>query len=108
MSKFWFFERKGRPTTVEKNICDKLTDLIYDGTIAQSELEEYIAQYGKAYTDEDLKEMFSYFTGEDLEGNRISNYEDDDYDDDIEDAVEDIIEDKNIPEKLNANQFYLN
>ena len=97
MSKFWFFERKGRPTTGEKEICDRLTDLISDGQISENEIKEYIEEYGKAYNEQDLSELYSYFTGEDLDGNKISDYEDDnynEYDDDIEDAVEDIIEDK--------------
>ena len=30
MSKFWFFDRKGRPTTNEKRICDTFNSLIDD------------------------------------------------------------------------------
>jgi hypothetical protein len=45
MSKFWFFERKGRPTTGEKEICDRLTDLISDGQISENEIKEYIEAF---------------------------------------------------------------
>jgi len=52
MSKFWFFERKGRPTTVEKNICD-------NGKEVLSHLGEYI--------EEPYHLIESYFQGKHLE-----------------------------------------
>ena len=42
MSKFWFFERKGRHTTGEKEICDRLTDLISDGQISENEIKQKV------------------------------------------------------------------
>lgn len=112
MSKFWFFERKGRPTANESRVCDKITSGLNRGMFEKEDLDEYVANYGKAYSEEDLTEMYEYLSGEDLQGNKIENYEDDDsYDDNndgIEDAVEDYIDDSNadkVENPINFNPF---
>ena len=108
MSKFWFFEGKGRPTSSVKNILEKINELIHNGVASQSDVEEYVSEYGKAYNEDDLEEMYSYFSGEDLQGNPISDYDDDEYDDDVEDAVEDMIDDvptDKVDNPINFNPF---
>jgi hypothetical protein len=108
MSKYWFFERKGRPTANESRICDKITSSMNRGLFEKHELEEYIANYGKSFSEEDLTEMYENLSGQDLQGNKIE-FEDDNYDDDgIEDAVEDYIDDSNsekIENPINFNPF---
>jgi hypothetical protein len=108
MSKYWFFERKGRPTANESRICDKITSAMNRGLFEKHELEEYIANYGKSFSEEDLTEMYENLSGQDLQGNKIE-FEDDNYDDDgIEDAVEDYIDDSNsekIENPINFNPF---
>ena len=110
MSKFWFFERKGRPTAKESRICDKINSLINQQIIAKEDVEEYIANYGKSFTEDDLTGMLEYVSGEDLDGNKIEEsqdyYEDDN--DGIENAVEDVIDEKNreqVENPINFNPF---
>jgi len=111
MSKFWFFERKGRPTANESRVCDKITSALNRGMFEKEDLDEYVANYGKAFSEEDLTEMYEYLSGEDLQGNKIENYEDDVYyesKDDIEDAIEDYIDDANsdkVENPINFNPF---
>ena len=40
MSKFWFFDRKGRPTSNEKRICDNFNSLIDGGNVSKNQVEE--------------------------------------------------------------------
>jgi len=81
MSKFWFFDRKGRPTSNEKRICDKFNSLINDGTISANQVEEYVEEYGKPMNEGELDDMFGYLTGEYSSGEK---YEYADSDDDSE------------------------
>jgi hypothetical protein len=86
MSKFWFFDRKGRPTTNEKRICDKFNSLIDEGTVSNNQVEEYLDEYGKPMNESELEEMLGYLTGEDSQGNKY-NYADDDSDDFDDDDI---------------------
>ena len=110
MSKFWFFERKGRPTAIESRICDKINSLINQQIIDKQDVDEYISNYGKAFTEDDLTGMLEYVSGEDLEGNKIQETEDyyEDEEDGIENAVEDVIDDTNreqVENPINFNPF---
>jgi hypothetical protein len=110
MSKFWFFERKGRPTAIESRICDKINSLINQQIIDKEDVDEYISNYGKAFTEDDLTGMLEYVSGEDLDGNKIQNTEDyyEDEEDGIENAVEDVIDDTNreqVENPINFNPF---
>ena len=87
MSKFWFFDRKGRPTSNEKRICDKFNSFIDDGSISRNQVEEYVEEYGKPMNEGELDEMFGFLTGNDSNGNkyeyadeRTEDYDDEDYD----------------------------
>jgi hypothetical protein len=83
MSKFWFFDRKGRPTTNEKKLCDTFNDLIDKGIVSNNQVEEYVEQYSKPMNEDELEEMFGFLTGEDSKGNKYQ-YADEgsnDYDD---------------------------
>ena len=70
MSKFWFFDRKGRPTSNEKRICDKFNSFIDDGSISKNQVEEYVEEYGKPMNESELDEMFGFLTGSDSNGNK--------------------------------------
>lgn len=87
MSKFWFFDRKGRPTSNEKRICDKFNSFIDDGSISKNQVEEYVEEYGKPMNESELDEMFGFLTGNDSNGNKYEyadegtgDYDDEDYD----------------------------
>ncbi len=82
MSKFWFFDRKGRPTTNEKKICDSFNSLIDEGKVSNNQVEEYLEEYGKPMNESELDEMFGFLTGNDSNGNKYQ------YADDINDADE--------------------
>lgn len=86
MSKFWFFDRKGRPTTNEKRICDKFNSLINEGQVSNNQVEEYLDEYGKPMNESELEEMFGYLTGEDSQGNKYEYADADDSDDSVDDA----------------------
>ena len=86
MSKFWFFDRKGRPTTNEKRICDKFNSLINEGQVSNNQVEEYLDEYGKPMNESELEEMFGYLTGEDSQGNKYEYADGDDSDDSVDDA----------------------
>ena len=85
MSKFWFFDRKGRPTSNEKRICDKFNSLINEGTISANQVEEYVDEYGKPMNEGELDDMFGYLTGEYSNGEKYQ-YEDSDDGDDYDDS----------------------
>jgi hypothetical protein len=87
MSKFWFFDRKGRPTSNEKRICDKFNSFIDDGSINRNQVEEYVEEYGKPMNESELDEMFGFLTGNDSNGIKYEyadegteDYDDEDYD----------------------------
>ena len=86
MSKFWFFDRKGRPTTNEKRICDKFNSLINEGQVSNNQVEEYLDEYGKPMNESELEEMFGYLTGEDSQGNKYEYADADDSDDSVDDV----------------------
>ena len=81
MSKFWFFDRKGRPTTNEKKICDNFNSLIDEGKLSNNQIEEYLEEYGKPMNEDELDEMLGYLTGSDSNGNNYSYADGDDSDD---------------------------
>ena len=81
MSKFWFFDRKGRPTTNEKKICDSFNSLIDEGKVSNNQVEEYLEEYGKPINESELDEMFGFLTGSDSNGNKYQ-YADDTNDSD--------------------------
>jgi hypothetical protein len=84
MSKFWFFERKGRPTHNEKRICDTINDLINKGELSAKQVEEYISDYGKPMGESELEELYGFLTGSYTDGNKYE-YSDSEGDEDDED-----------------------
>jgi|LakMenE18May11ns_1017448.scaffolds.fasta_scaffold9928359_3 hypothetical protein len=94
MSKFWFFDRKGRPTSNEKRICDKFNSFLDDGSVSKNQVEEYLEEYGKPMNESELEEMFGFLTGNDSNGNKYeyADDSDEDYDDSDEDYDDDSVE----------------
>ena len=80
MSKFWFFDRKGRPTSNEKRICDKFNSFLDDGSVSKNQVEEYLEEYGKPMNESELEEMFGFLTGNDSNGNKYEYADDSDED----------------------------
>jgi hypothetical protein len=97
MSKFWFFDRKGRPTISEKNIAEKLNTFLNEGKISANEVENYLDEYGKPMNETELDEMFGYLTGEYSNGTKYEyaeSFDDNDLDyDDTNTESENIIND---------------
>jgi len=107
MSKFWFFDRKGRPTTNEKRICDKFNYLIDEGTVSNNQVEEYLDEYGKPMNESELEEMLGYLTGEDSQGKKY-NYADDDSDD-LDDEINEVeYEDTELQQGVNSQEKSIN
>lgn len=102
MSKFWFFDRKGRPTTNEKRICDKFNSLIDEGKVSNNQVEEYLEEYGKPMNESELEEMFGFLTGEDSSGKKYVYAESDDSDD-YDEENDEIYEDTE-SEQVNVSQ----
>ena len=86
MSKFWFFDRKGRPTTNEKRICDTFNSLIDDGVVSNNQVEEYLDEYGKPMNESELDEMFGFLTGKDSNGKKYEYANDNDVSDNSDDV----------------------
>lgn len=110
MSKFWFFDRKGRPTSNEKKICDKFNSLINEGTVNKNQVEEYLEKYSKPVNESELEEMFGYLTGSDSNGNKyeyadegISDYEDENYGNEDEDYETEIVKETSKPNNDSVN-----
>lgn len=109
MSKFWFFERKGRPTHNEKRICDNFNSVINEGKISAKEVEQYIEEYGKPMNETELDEMFGYLTGEYSNGKKYqyadSEYDDSDDSDDVEyeESESDEYQDNNFNSNSNSD-----
>jgi hypothetical protein len=104
MSKFWFFDRKGRPTSNEKRICDKFNSSINDGDVSKNQVEEYLEEYGKPMNESELEEMFGYLTGSDSNGNKYEYADDDDDGEDYDDSAEDYDDDSVDYEEVNTQQ----
>ena len=114
MSKFWFFDRKGRPTSNEKRICDKFNSFIDGGSVSKNQVEEYLEEYGKPMNESELEEMYGFLTGSDSNGNKYE-YADDDSDDfdddndvsdvDYEEAQEVNTQQKTSTDSVNFNPF---
>lgn len=62
--KFNFFTKKGRPTSIEKEVCKKIANLIKDEVIAESQIDDYVVQNGMANNFEELEILHAYLTGE--------------------------------------------
>jgi hypothetical protein len=95
MSKFWFFDRKGRPTTNEKRICDTFNTRINEGKVSAKQVEDYLEEYGKPMNENELEDMFGYLTGEYPDGKKYQYADsdsdigdDEEYDDDSADYEE--------------------
>ena len=102
MSKFWFFDRKGRPTSNEKRICDKFNSFINDGSVSKNQVEEYLEEYGKPMNENELEEMFGFLTGNDSNG-KAYEYADDN-NEDYEDSDEDYDDNSVEYEEVNTQQ----
>lgn len=99
--KFNFFVKKGRPTLVEKEVCSKISNLLKEGVITDSQINEYISENGITSSFEELEVLYAHLTGEvpldDLSSTSIYNdYNDEKINNDleIEDYVEQELEDK--------------
>jgi len=102
MSKFWFFDRKGRPTSNEKRICDKFNSFISDGGVSKNQVEEYLEEYGKPMNEIELEEMFGFLTGNDSNGNKYEYA--DSTEEEFDDTEEELDDDSVIYEEVDTQQ----
>jgi len=73
MSKYPFFDKKGRPSKVEADICKKINTLINSGQIQQSEVDDITADDGYPTNADELETLYSYLSGESPTGQSGSN-----------------------------------
>lgn len=64
MSKYPFFDKKGRPSKVEADLCKKINTLLNSGEIEQSEIDNIIDTDGYPTNAEELDILYSYLSGE--------------------------------------------
>ena len=111
MSKFWFFDRKGRPTTNEKRICDTFNSRINNGDVSAKQVEDYVEEYGKPMNENELEDMFGYLVGEYSSGDKYvyADSDDDDveYDED-EDYDDAVVEEVGQSKTKNSNSVDFN
>jgi len=103
MSKFWFFDRKGRPTTNEKRICDTFNSRINNGDVSAKQVEDYIEEYGKPMNENELEDMFGYLVGEYSNGEKYEYADSDDEDEDVDYEDEDDSYDDAVVEEVNQS-----
>ena len=104
MSKFWFFDRKGRPTTNEKRICDTFNSRINNGDVSAKQVEDYIEEYGKPMNENELEDMFGYLVGEYSSGDKyVYADSDEDDEDDIEYEDDEDYDDAVVEEVTQSN-----
>lgn len=79
--KYPFFGKKGRPSSKEREICQKINQMINSGSISEQEIEEITSANGIPETEEDLESLYDILTG-DSSSSSMENVEDVDYEDD--------------------------
>lgn len=116
MSKFPFFQKKGRPSNYEKQICTKVKDLLRNGYISQKDIDSYYDEKGYyPETTDELESFFESITGEPINSdsnnfnkNKSSNLDDyDDTEDDYDDAEDDFsqVDSRRNTEAINFDPF---
>ena len=107
MSKFWYFDRKGRPTSNEKAICDKINSLVSENKLTSKQIDQYTNDYGSPSNEMDLDEMFGFLTGDYFDGSKYQ-YSDEGYENeenfDEEEEYEDFDDEGVSSESNNSNQ----
>lgn len=89
MSKYPFFAKKGRPSSVEREVCRKINKLIDSGSISENDINEFVTTNGVPETQDELETLYSLLTGEEaIEQPKKTNNYSSDYDDN-EDNFED-------------------
>ena len=71
MSKYPYFGKKGRPSKDEADLCKKINKLVNSGEVTESEINQLIDTDGMPTNLDELQDMYSYLTGEELQ--RASN-----------------------------------
>lgn len=65
MARYNFFSKKGRPTKVEKEICQKIKSIVDNPQdIDPNLIDEFCATEGVPSTQEELETLYAYLTGE--------------------------------------------
>ena len=65
MARYNFFSKKGRPTKVEKQICQQIKSLLEESSEVDPYLvEEFCANEGVPSTQQDLETLYAHLTGE--------------------------------------------
>ena len=107
MSKYPYFGKKGRPSKEEADLCKKINKLVNSGEVTDAEINKLIDTDGMPTNLDELQDMYSYLTGEeverqsqklytgDLEDGDDNNYENDDYE-------------NNDYQEINTNQNFSN
>lgn len=71
MSKYPYFGKKGRPSKDEADLCKKINKLVNSGEVSEGEINQLINSDGMPTNLDELQDMYSYLTGEEVQ--RASN-----------------------------------
>ena len=64
MARYNFFSKKGRPTKVEKQICEQIKGALQNDDIDDSLIDEYCNDEGVPSSQEELETLYAHLTGE--------------------------------------------
>ena len=88
MSKYPYFGKKGRPSKEEADLCKKINKLVNSGDVSESEINQLINSDGIPTNMNELQDMYSYLTGEEVSRKTNKLYTGEEDSSDISDVEE--------------------
>lgn len=67
MSKYPYLNKKGRPSKDEQKVCLKINRLLNEGSITEDDIQDWTKSSGTPKNLDELENMFSYLTGEEVQ-----------------------------------------
>lgn len=88
MSKYPYFGKKGRPSKEEADLCKKINKLVNSGEVSEDEINQLIDSDGLPTNLDELQDMYSYLTGEEIKRktNKLYTGEDEEEENDFSDS----------------------
>ena len=81
MSKYPYFGKKGRPSKEEADLCKKINRLVNSGEVSEDEINGLVETDGLPTNLDELQNMYSYLTGEEVHRKSNKLYTGDDEED---------------------------
>jgi len=110
MSKYPYFGKKGRPSKDEADLCKKINKLVNSGEVSESEISQLIDTDGMPSNLDELQDMYSYLTGEEVQRKNQKLYtgEEENSENNIEKEYEDDIQDVEIETEIKTDSDFSN